>query len=182
MSDLEKKIINILYLSGEEITLVDILNILDDKDIKIDSEILENIKNTLKNIGLVLVKREDIKNEKIINTFLSINTNSEYADILKSFASFEVASDLTPAQLQTLTIVAYLKQASTQEVSFIRGIQSMQTLRALSTRGLIKKVGEKYNLTLESLQNLGVEKVEDLKDFEKLNTNLVLKLSDALNG
>jgi segregation and condensation protein B len=183
MTDLEKKIINILYLSGEEVSVNDVLKVLNNKEVKeIENTILENIKNNLEKLGLVLIKREELKNEKIVNAFLSINTNPTYTDILKSFVNFEIASDLTPAQLQTLTIVAYLKQASAQEVSFIRGIQSIQTLRALSTRGLIKKIGEKYNLTLESLQSLSITKVEDLKDFEKLNANLVSKLSDALNG
>ena len=185
MSELEKKIINILYLSGQEISvsnIVEILKITESEGDKSIIESFENIKDNLNKIGLMVIKREEFKNGNLNQVYLSINTNPQYAELLNSFANFETASDLTPAQLQTLTIVSYLKQASTQEISFIRGIQSVQTLRALSTRGLVKKIGDKYTLTTESLQNLGIEKVEDLKDFEKLNANLISKLADALNG
>lgn len=178
MTEIEKQMVNIIFAAGEGIDTNNIFKIL---NIKLENSELEksvkNIKNNLNNIGLELIV-SDISNAK----FLSITTKSEYSNFLESYFKVQVEEDLTPAQLQTLTIVAYLKEVSVQEVSFIRGIQSIQTLRALSTRGLVKKLGEKYVLTLESFKILGISNNQDLKDFEKLSLNLRSKLSEALNG
>jgi hypothetical protein len=57
-----------------------------------------------------------------------------------------------------------------------------KTLRALSTRGLVKKLAEKYFLTLEAFKILGISNNQDLKDFQKINENLKSKLKEALNG
>ena len=186
MTETEKQIINIIFASGEGIDVNNIVKILNTKNkegnnLEISKEKIEvsilNIKNNLNNLGLELIVSE-------VNgcKFLSITTSSESSGILKEYFKVQVEEDLTPAQLQTLTIVAYLKEVSVQEVSFIRGIQSIQTLRALSTRGLVKKIGEKYVITLESFKILGISKNEDLKDFDKLSQNLRSKLSEALNG
>lgn len=194
IDELEKKIINIIFAAGEGIDISNILKILNnkiDKDeeqnvagevqIEIKKENIEekinNIKNNLNNIGLELVVSEN-NNGKL----LSMTTKSEYSNLLETYFKVQVEEDLTPAQLQTLTIVAYLKEVSVQEVSFIRGIQSIQTLRALSTRGLVKKLGEKYVLTFEAFKILGISNNQDLKDFEKISVNLKSKLSEALNG
>ncbi len=176
ISELEKKIINIIFAAGEGIDIITVAKILDINKEEIENSIL-SIKNNLSSLGLELVVSEN-NNSK----FLSLTTKSEYSNLLETYFKVQTEEDLTPAQLQTLTIVAYLKEVSVQEVSFIRGIQSIQTLRALSTRGLVKKLGEKYVLTLEAFKILGISLNEDLKDYEKLSQNLRSKLSEALNG
>lgn len=181
IEEIEKKIINIIFASGEGIDILTICKILStEKEIFKKEEIedkIENIKTNIKNLGLVLIVSEN-NNSK----FVSITTSPDYTKVLETYFKVQVEEDLTPAQLQTLTIVAYLKETTVQEVSFIRGVQSVQTLRALSTRGLVKKISEKYFLTLEAFKILGVSTNEDLKDYEKINTNLKGKLSEALNG
>ncbi len=180
--DMEKKIINIIFASGEGLETSTIAKILSEiNDNKVTLEIIEgtlsSIKKNLESIGLELVVSENTGSK-----FLSLTTKSDYANILESYFKVHIEEDLTPAQLQTLTIVAYLKETTVQEVSFIRGVQSVQTLRALSTRGLVKKILEKYFLTLEAFKILGITNNEDLKDYEKISTNLKSKLTEALNG
>lgn len=186
LEEIEKKIINIIFASGEGISSLDIFKILnlnkeEDQEESGEKENLNkyisNIKNKLNEVGLELVVMGDDKN----NTY-TITTNTESADILSEYFKVSLEEDLTPAQLQTLTIVAYLVEVSIQQVSFIRGVQSAQTMRALSTRGLVKKIGENYFLTLESFKILGISNNQDLKDFQKINENLKAKLSEALNG
>ncbi len=182
LEEIEKKIINIIFASGEGVDILSICKILSENiDNKIEKkeveDSIENIKNNLNNLSLELIVSEH-NNSK----FLSMTTSPDYTKILETYFKVQVEEDLTPAQLQTLTIVAYLKETTVQEVSFIRGVQSVQTLRALSTRGLVKKIGEKYFLTLEAFKILGISNNEDLKDYEKINTNLKSKLSEALNG
>jgi segregation and condensation protein B len=193
--ELDKKIINIIFASGEGIDISNILKILNSKinnneseenlesknitDVKKEEveEKINNIKNNLNNIGLELVVTKGNNSD-----FLSITTKAEYSNLLQTYFKVQIEEDLTPAQLQTLTIVAYLQEVSVQEVSFVRGVQSVQTLRALSTRGLVKKLGEKYFLTLEAFKILGISNNQDLKDFQKINENLKSKLKEALNG
>lgn len=210
--DIIKKIINILFINGEEIHIKDLSNILysnendiaeskdldqekensintaentQQKEIKIiDNSLIEKVRESVEKIGLHLI---------FSNNKLSLTTNSKYSDLLKTLVTYNVNSDLTPAQLQTLTIIAYLKSVSVSDVSFIRGVQSLQTVRALSTRGLIEKDKrdsesldninkDKYMLSIEALQYLGVEKNEDLKDFENIQNKLKQKMEEALNG
>ena len=180
--DIIKKIVNILFLNGEEMSVKEVANILN-----ISVEIINNnikaLEDSLNNIGLKLI----LNNEK-----LSINTHSDYSEATKLLIKYNETSDLTPAQLQTITIIAYLESLSTAQISFIRGIQSVQTVRALSTRGLIEKDASKNNtkdnskdnyiLTTEAMQYMGISKNSDLKDFEIIQNKLKIKMEEALNG
>ena len=180
--DIVKKIVNILFLNGEEMSVKEVANILN-----VSAEIINNnikaLEDSLNNIGLKLI----LNNEK-----LSINTHSDYSETIKLLTKHNETSDLTPAQLQTITIIAYLESLSTAQISFIRGIQSVQTVRALSTRGLIEKDISKNNtkdnsrdnyiLTTEAMQYMGISKNSDLKDFEIIQNKLKIKMEEALNG
>ena len=127
--DIVKKIINVLFISSDEMSVKEIASILAIEISDIEKSI-EKVANTLADAGLNLINN----NDKLL-----ITTSSEYSDVIKSFYSYTVASDLSPAQLQTLTIIAYLASATVSQISFVRGVQSLQTVRALSTRGLIEK-------------------------------------------
>ncbi len=179
-----KRIINILFVNSEEMQIKDIANILE-IDSKLVTDLLTEIEESLRNVGLSLVHN---------NQKLSINTNPEYSDLLKNFSKYVIESDLTPAQLQTITILAYLESVTLSDISFIRGIQSVQTLRALTTKGLIEKENktsskktpdsqkDTYVLTSEALQYMGITKNSELKDFEIIQNKLKAKMQEALNG
>ena len=187
--DIAKKIINILYLNGEEMDVKEVSNIMGiEKNIVLDN--LKEVEMLLTSTGLSFI----FNNEK-----MSISTGSEYFDMLKSFAKNVAISDLTPSQLQTLTIVAYLDSLSISEISFIRGVQSLQTVRALTTRGLLEKdnnknintgsnketntnIKDKYILSLEALQYMGIKSNTELKDYEIIKSRLTNKMNEALNG
>jgi segregation and condensation protein B len=190
INDLEKKIINIIFASGDGIETANLIKILNNKSeesletnalLDINKENIEtsilNIKESLGALGLEL-----IISKNHTGNFLSITTRPEYYGVLNSYFKVQIEEDLTPAQLQTLTIVAYMQEVSVQEVSFIRGVQSVQTLRALSTRGLVKKIGENYVLTLDAFKILGISHNCELKDFDKISPNIRAKLAEALNG
>ena len=179
MTEIEKQIINIIFASGEGINSLNIYKILnlkteEEKNIK---ESTLNIKNKLNQLGLELVITGDTHN----HTY-TITTSKDSSDTLSDYFKVSLEEDLTPAQLQTLTIIAYMTEVTISEISFVRGVQSVQTVRALSTRGLVKKIGDKYFLTLEAFKILGISNNEELKDFQKINENLKSKLSEALNG
>lgn len=75
-----------------------------------------------------------------------------------------------------LTLVAYLGSPTREEISYIRGVQSSQSIRTLTVRGLIVRQGEVCTLTSDALKQLGVTKVEELPDYDTLHASLVEKL------
>jgi segregation and condensation protein B len=171
-SNLTKRIINALFINGEEMSfksLSDTLKISKD-DIKND---LVNVRNALQLIGLQLIE---------VNENIAITNGEEGFEILESIHSLEVEADLSPAQLQVLTIIAYLPDLSIQDISFIRGVQSNQSVRSLTTRGLIERDGEKLKLTIEALKQLGITSIDKLPEYESINKGFKEKLGEALNG
>ena len=79
-------------------------------------------------------------------------------------------SALTPAQAETLAIVAYLQPVSRPEVARIRGVASESATAALVERGLIEESGRSqfgavlYRTTPLFLRVFGLRSPDDLPD------------------
>jgi segregation and condensation protein B len=77
---------------------------------------------------------------------------------------------LTPAQAETLSIVAYLQPVSRPEVARIRGVASESATAALTERGLIEESGRSqfgavlYRTTPLFLKLFGLRTPDDLPD------------------
>ena len=77
---------------------------------------------------------------------------------------------LTPAQAETLSIVAYLQPVSRPEVARIRGVASESATTSLVERGLIEEAGRSqfgailYRTTPLFLKLFGLRSVDDLPD------------------
>jgi segregation and condensation protein B len=77
---------------------------------------------------------------------------------------------LTPAQAETLSIVAYLQPVSRPEVARIRGVASESAAGALVDRGLIEEAGRSkfgavlYRTTPLFLKLFGLRSLDDLPD------------------
>jgi segregation and condensation protein B len=77
---------------------------------------------------------------------------------------------LTPAQAETLSIVAYLQPVSRPEVARIRGVASESATAALADRGLIEEAGRSqfgavlYRTTPLFLKLFGLRSVDELPD------------------
>ncbi len=80
------------------------------------------------------------------------------------------APGLTPAQAETLSIVAYLQPVSRPEVARIRGVASESATTALVDRGLIEEAGRSqfgavlYRTTPLFLKLFGLRSVDELPD------------------
>ena len=79
-------------------------------------------------------------------------------------------ASLTPAQAETLSIVAYLQPVSRPEVARIRGVASDSATRALLDRGLIEEAGRSqfgavlYRTTPLFLKLFGLRSLDELPD------------------
>lgn len=84
---------------------------------------------------------------------------------------------VSPTALETLTIVAYRQPLTRADVEAIRGVQSLEVLKQLADRGLIRIVGEDdslgrpylYGTTPLFLELFGLSNVTDLPDYETLS-------------
>jgi segregation and condensation protein B len=162
-----QKLITLLYVSGEPLPVKTLAFLVG----ATEAEILANrgvVKTSLETIGLSLLESPE---------GLSIVTKPEYSSLIASFWKDELDGDLTPAQLQVLTLVAYLGNPTREQISYIRGVQSAQSVRTLTVRGLIMREKEVCMLTKESLKQLGITKVEELPDYERVTKDLQEKLA-----
>ena len=85
------------------------------------------------------------------------------------FSRPRVAS-LTPAQAETLAIVAYLQPISRPEIARIRGVSADSATATLLDRGLIEEAGHseygalQYRTTTQFLKLFGLQGLEELPD------------------
>ena len=84
------------------------------------------------------------------------------------------AATLTPAQAETLAIVAYLQPVSRPEITRIRGVSADSATTTLLERGLIEEAGRSqfgavlYRTSTQFLKLFGLRTLEELPDVAQL--------------
>jgi segregation and condensation protein B len=88
------------------------------------------------------------------------------AKLVQDFFQTEISGELTPASLETLTIIAYRGPIKKTDLEKIRGINCSLILRNLLIRGLIEQKTDKndddneYVVSLEFIKFLGLTSVK----------------------
>lgn len=162
-----QKLVTLLFLSGEPLKVENLAKMVGVAPEEVTAHI-DELDRALKGVGLALLRSN--------SDGLSMVTDPSQAGLVETFWKTELEGELTPATLQVLTLVAYLGSPTREEISYIRGVQSSQSIRTLTVRGLISRQGEVCTLTGDALKQLGVTSVEELPDYETLHTSLVEKL------
>jgi segregation and condensation protein B len=91
-------------------------------------------------------------------------------DAAKRLFSRPRASALTPAQAETLAIVAYLQPVSRPEITRIRGVSADSAASTLLERGLLEESGRSqfgavlYRTTTQFLKLFGLKSLDELPD------------------
>lgn len=104
-------------------------------------------------------------------------SNPELADVVEKFVQKEVTSELTRAQLETLTVIAYRGPITRPEIEQIRGVNCSLILRNLLMRGLLEERSEaddlvpSYVLSIDALRVLGIGSPEELPDYATLHAH-----------
>ena len=115
------------------------------------------------------------------NDKIQFTTNPISETVIKEFVKEELNSNLTDASMETLTIIAYRGPITKSELEQIRGVNCSIILRHLLIRNLIErslnkeKMAETYNVSLDFLRYLGVNKTDELPDYEKLHNNEIIE-------
>lgn len=108
-------------------------------------------------------------------------TNPGCADAIREFVKQEAAGELTKAQLETLTVIAYRGPVTRPELEQIRGVNCALILRNLLVRGLVETSGDDdgilatYRLSFEALRHLGIRDVTELPDYAALHRHEYLE-------
>lgn len=162
-NNLIAKLEALLFSYGEPMGIPLMAKMLKVKEEEI-STTLEILKEKLTDLerGLTLIKTG--------NSF-ALATKPELKEVVAAIVTDELKEELTPAALETLSLVAYLGPIARTDLDYIRGVNSSFSLRALSLRGLVERDTTKgiphYHLTADSLSHLNLSKPEDLPNYEE---------------
>lgn len=105
----------------------------------------------------------------------------EAAEMIEKIRKDEYAREVGKAGQEVLAAVIYRGPLTRSEIDFIRGVNSSQTLRTLTMRGLVRKVQNPkdsrsflYEATTELLATLGVERAKDLPEYAQVREKLTV--------
>jgi len=122
--------------------------------------------------GLNLIFSDSPAGQKV-----QLATKSEFAPLMEEFIKDEFKEDLTPASLETLSLIAYLGPVSRAQIDYYRGVNSSFILRNLLMRGLVERYTDPqranvyfYQASFDLMKYLGISKMEDLPEYEKFKT------------
>ncbi len=168
----KSKIESLLFVSTKPLTTKNFLSFLNKGEEQFTEEAIVDALNELKQkynfpeSGLQLVEAGD---------GFQFVSNPENAELVKRFVKDDFSGELTPASLETLTVIAFRGPITKPELEQIRGVNCSLILRNLLIRGLI--IGDEnkqnmqtyYQVTTDFLKHLGINSVEDLPDYQKLH-------------
>jgi len=178
---LKNQIESLLFISHKPLSLSEIVRLVG-SDKQETVEILKGLKEEYdqKQGGVELLNLEDK---------YQFATTAQSSEVIAKFLKTELTGELTRPSLETLTIVAYRGPISKAELELIRGVNCSLILRNLLIRGLIESQEDKvrstvvYNITFDFLKFLGLSKVGDLPDYDRLNrSNNLDKLLTGLEA
>jgi len=103
--------------------------------------------------------------------------------VVEALTKSALQENMSKAALEVLSIIAYRAPVSRAEIDAIRGVNCSFTLRNLLLRDLISREGNPndsrgylYRPTLRFLQVIGLEKADQLPDYETLSKDERLQM------
>ncbi len=164
--ELKAQIESLLFVSLKPLAAKDLVSATGAK-IKDIEEALSDLEHEYRHAekGLLIVKN---------GGQYQFGTHPDNADLIKNFLKEEAAGELSQPSLEALTIIAYRGPIAKVEIEKIRGVNCSMIIRNLLLRGLIeenfdkKKSENYYSVTNDFLRFLGVSRLEDLPDYNKL--------------
>ena len=167
MENLDNIVEAVMFALGREISINELSQTLEVEKENVEQSI-ENLKNKYnKEQGVNLVK---------VNDMYQLVTNKEYYEYVNKFVENTKRQNLSIAAQETLAIIAYNPKITKSEIENIRGVNSDFSVNRLLECGLIEEVARlnlpgrpaAYSVTNEFLRACGIEKIEDLPEYENI--------------
>ncbi|MEG1705548.1 MAG: SMC-Scp complex subunit ScpB [Clostridia bacterium] len=151
------------------------------RDISLD-ELSRVLKVDIANIEKAVIYLEEKYNKNSAITFVKVQdsvqlvTNSKYYEYVNLFVENTKRQNLSPAAIETLTIIAYNPKITKTEIEKIRGVSSDFAVGRLLECGLVEEIARLnlpgrpaiYSVTKEFLKNCGIKSVEELPNFNEI--------------
>jgi segregation and condensation protein B len=162
VSDLARTVESLLFLSPDPVTIGDLASATEATEGQV-AEAIELLSEDLAEgkRGIVL---------RVIGGGFALASDPGSEDAARRLLAKPRTPPLTPAQAETLAIVAYLQPVSRPEVARIRGVSSESAVQTLVDRGLIEESGRsQFGAAIFKTSDLferlfGIAGLEDLPD------------------
>lgn len=167
MEELNNIIEAIMFALGREISVEELAKTLEIEEEKV-KEAVDNLRNKYnKDNGVTLVD---------INGMVQLVTNNKYYEYVNKFVENTKRQSLSVSAQETLAIIAYNPKITKTEIENIRGVNSDFAVSRLLECGLIEEVARlnlpgrpaAYSVTNEFFRSCGIEKIEDLPEYENI--------------
>ena len=166
-SSLDSQIEALLFALGRPVSRSELIKMVDARPEQIEEAI---IKLKERSQGVTLV---DDGGE------VELRIGANNSALIEKIRKEEYSRDIGKAGLEALSSVLYRGPLTRSEIDFIRGVNSSQTLRTLTLRGLVRKIPNPkdersflYEPTTELLAQLGVSRMQDLPDYAQVRQKL----------
>lgn len=157
----------ILFSAGRVVSIKEFMGILEltSEDVEL---IIQSMKSEFEeqNRGIEIIK---------VNDGYQLCTKKEYYDYIYPIFDNRAKPTLSPAALETLSIIAYNPKITRAEIEQIRGVNSDGTVYKLLEYNLIEEVGRLdapgkpaiYSTTNEFLKMFGISNLDELPELPK---------------
>lgn len=158
-----------------------ILFVVGDEGINLDSlcEIMNITLEEAKELLLQLKNRYEGEEYGVRISYLGdafkLTTKEEHKEYYQRLVENPTANTLSPSALEVLAIIAYNQPITRVEIDEMRGVSSVQIIRKLVAKGLVKEAGKSkmpgrpnlYRTTREFLDCFGLSSLNELPVLEE---------------
>lgn len=156
----------LLFIYGEPITAVKARSVLglNEEEFKTALDYFsEQLKDSGRGLALLL------NDDKI-----QLGTKTDFAALLEGIIKEEIRESLTPAALETVSLIAYGGPLPRSAIDYIRGVNSSFILRNLLVRGLVERSPDQkrpnvylYQISFDFLKHMNLPQTEILPEYQK---------------
>jgi segregation and condensation protein B len=175
---LESQIEAVLFWKGESVSKKELAKLLGSDVASVEKGLAE-LEKSLAGRGVSLVRNADE---------VMLYTSAESSELIKKISKEELSREISKAGIEVLSLIIYRGPISKREIDYVRGVNSNYIVRNLLVRGLIEKTEDSdgrsfmYRPTFDLLSHLGVEKREELPDFEKVQADIANFMTEHESG
>lgn len=157
---LKNSIEALIFAWGDPIEVKEIANFFEVEISKVN-KIIEELKTDYRERGIRL---------QVAGGLVTFSTNPEYGESIKSFGIQVLKKNITEANMETLSVIAYLGPTTKAVVDNVRGVNSDGSIQNLLKNELIYEVGRLkapgkpfvYKVTDKFLMTFNIESLADL--------------------
>lgn len=161
----------LLFYYGEPISIIRLSKLLS-VSTAMCKTLVENLEEVYQSDARGLTVLKESENVQLV-------TKPSVKTVCEALVKEEFRETLTPAALETLSIIAYLGPIPRSTVDYIRGVNSAFSVRNLLMRGLIDRATDTklgnaflYRASSQFLSHMGLSSIEMLPEYEKFKNIL----------